>query len=164
MPRPEQIHIQRHMTLEELERRIKKLEKNVRVLKRLYFIRYRLDGVSVEDAADRVGVTKNTAYIWQERWNESGYDGLIPRFAGGKPSKLTDEEKDILRQLLSERDTWTTEGVRELVSKEFGVDYTLKQIRIILKKFGMRCGKPYPHDHRRPDDAEDILKKTPGDG
>ena len=43
---------------------------------------------------------------------------------------------------------------------EFGVEYTLKQVRVILKGFKMKFGKPYQHDHRRPEDAEDLLKKT----
>jgi len=37
--------------------------------------------------------------------------------------------------------------------------YVLKQIRIILKKFGMKFGKPFVNDYRRPANAEDILKK-----
>ena len=54
----------------------------------------------------------------------------------------------------------TTEEVREFIFLKFEVEYTLKQIRIILKKFGMNHAKPYPHDYRKPKNAEDILKKT----
>ena len=32
---------------------------------------------------------------------------------------------------------------------EFKVEYTSKQIRIILKNMRMRCAKPFPHDYRR---------------
>ena len=35
-----------------------------------------------------------------------------------------------------------------------------KEVWVILKKMGMRHAKPYPHDRRRPKDAEDALKKT----
>jgi transposase len=34
---------------------------------------------------------------------------------------------------------------------------------IILKKFKMNHAKPYPHDYRRPKDAEDLLKKLTRD-
>jgi putative transposase len=156
---PEQIHIKKQMSVEELDKRIKTLEHNTRVLKRLYFIRHRYNGKSVEEACDLVGVKKPVGYIWQDRWNEEGYKGLIPRFAGGRPSKLSKEQKDRLLQLLEQKDNWTSEEVRDLVHKEFNVEYTLKQIRIILKNYGMRCAKPYVHDYRRPEDAEDILKK-----
>jgi len=163
MTKPEQIQIQRHLSIDDLDQRIKSLERDTRVLKRLYFIKFRYQGDSVEKASERVGVTRMVGYYWQERWNESSYEGLIPRFAGGRPSKLTPEQKDRLFGLLQEREHWITEEVRNLIQKEFGIVYTLKQVRIILKKFGMRYAKPFPHDHRRPPNAEEILKKTHSD-
>ena len=159
MPRPEQIPLQKHMTKEELRRRIKTLETNTKILQRLYFIKHRYDGKSVEEASHLVGVAKPVGYDWQERWNESGYDGLIPRYAGGRPSKLSDHQKEKLQLLLKDKDVWTTDEVRLLISTEFSVEYTLKQVRIIAKNFGMKYAKPFTLDYRKPPDAEQILKK-----
>lgn len=159
MAKTEQIQIVRHMNVEDLTKHIKKLEKDIMVLKRLFFIKHRYNGISVEEAAKFVGVSKNTGYIWQERWNEQGYEGLTPQFAGGRPSHLTDDQKKKLRSILENDDLWTTKDVQELISKKFGVTYSLKQIRIILKGFGMNYAKPYHHDYRKPKNAKDILKK-----
>ncbi|RZN14448.1 MAG: IS630 family transposase, partial [Methanosarcinales archaeon] len=93
MTRPESITIVRHMSVEELTKRIKSTEKNVKILQRLYLIKFRYEGLSVEKAAKRVEISKPVAYIWQNRWNEAGYDGLKPKFAGGKPSKLSIQQK-----------------------------------------------------------------------
>jgi len=149
--RPENITIERHITAEELQKKIKSLEKDVKVLQRLYFIKYRFK---------RVEISKPVAYIWQERWNKEGYEGLKPKFAGGKPSKLSDDQKEQLKKILNKRDDWTSEEIKKLISDEFMVEYSLKQIRVILRQFGMKLAKPFPHDYRKPDDAEDILKKT----
>jgi putative transposase len=46
-----------------------------------------------------------------------------------------------------------------MIHLEFEVKYTLKQIRIILKKLNMAYGKPFTLDYWRPDDAESLLKK-----
>ena len=162
MARPEQIAIVRHVTNEELDARIKKLEKDTKVLQRLYFVKHRYAGKSVEAASELVGITKNNGYIWQRRWNKKGYKGLIPRYAGGKPSKLDESQKTRLRELIAKRDDWTTKEVRDLIRDEFGVEYSLKQVRVILRKMGARYGKPFQRDHRRPDDAEEILKKNHG--
>jgi len=158
--KPEQIPLQKHMSQEELQKRIKTLENDVKVLKRLYFIKYRYNGLTVGQAGKLVGISKPVGYIWQSRWNEKGYDGLIPRYAGGRPSKLDQDQKDRLNQLLGQKSVWATEEVRLLVEKEFGVEYTPKQIRIIVKTLGMRYAKPYTYDYRRPDDAEDLLKNS----
>ena len=92
MPWSEQIPIQRHMTLTELESRIKTIEKDTKILKRLYFVKYRYQGISVEESAQRIGITRNEGYLWQRRWNDSRYDGIIPHYAGGRPMKLSPTE------------------------------------------------------------------------
>ena len=99
------------------------------------------------------------AYIWQDGWNQEGYEGLKPKFAGGKTSKLSDKQKEQLKEMLKKRDDWPIEDVRELVFKKFNVEFTQKQIRVILKTFGMKLTKLYPHDYRKSADAEKHLKK-----
>jgi putative transposase len=163
MPRPEQIPLQKHMTSEELQKRIKTLETNTKVLQRLYFIKYRYEGKSVEVASHLVGVAKPVGYDWQKRWNESGYEGLIPRYAGGRPSKLSDQQKEKLQLSLKEKNVWTTDEIRLLISSEFNVEYTLKQVRTIAKNFGMKYAKPFTLDYRKPPNSEQILKKHASD-
>ncbi|MHC1567960.1 MAG: helix-turn-helix domain-containing protein [Candidatus Syntropharchaeia archaeon] len=68
----------KHLPAEELDKRIKKLEKDTKVLQRLYFIRHLYGEMSVEEAADLVGVTKATGYAWLKRWNSNGYEGFNP--------------------------------------------------------------------------------------
>lgn len=160
MPWTEQISIKRHLTTEELEKRIKTLKKDGEILRRLYFVKSRYMGENVEKAAEIIGISKNEGYIWQRRWNEQGYEGLIPQYAGGRPSKLSLEKFNKLKEMLGQKSTWTTDEVRMLIHNEFGVEYTLKQIRIILKKFNMNYAKPLTQDYRRPVNAEEILKKT----
>jgi len=160
MSRQEEIPIQRLMNIEELNRKIKSVEKDVKILKRLYFIKFRYNGDSVEKASEKVGVTKRIGYIWQNRWNEKGYEGIIPRYAGGRPSKISEQQKKELEQILRRKESWTTNEIKDVISREFSVDYSLKQIYIILRDMGMNFGKPYPRDYRRPPNAEEMLKKT----
>lgn len=137
MTKTEQIPIQHHLSINELNKQIRELEKTTRILKRLYFIRYRYEGVSVEEAAKLVGISKPVAYQWQERWNIDGQNGLKPRFAGGSPSKLSNEQKEKLKILLNEKENWSTKEIKELILKEFAVQYTHKQVLVIRKKYGI---------------------------
>jgi putative transposase len=160
MSRGEEIPIQRLMNIEDLNRKIKSVEKDVKILKRLYFIKFRYSGDSVEKASQKVGVTKRIGYIWQNRWNEMGYEGIIPRYAGGRPSKISEQQKCELEKILRRKKSWTTKEIKDVISREFNVDYSLKQIYIILRYMGMNFGKPYPRDYRRPTNAKEMLKKT----
>jgi putative transposase len=114
----------------------------------------------VELAASKSGVTKRVGYIWQERWNKEGYDGLKPKYGGGRPSQITDEQKNELKEILKERDDWTTKEIRKLINDKYDVEFSEKHVRIILRSLGLKFGKPYPKDYRRPPDAEKQLKKT----
>ncbi|MDA0525515.1 helix-turn-helix domain-containing protein [Methanococcoides alaskense] len=133
MVKTEMYPIQQKLTYEELNKRIRYIEILIKILDRLYFVRYRYNGDSVEEAARKVGVTKRVAYIWQKRWNRDGYSGLLPRYAGGRPSKLTDDQKGDLKFYLKMQGNWTTARVKELIKEKFGVEYSLKQVRVIMK-------------------------------
>lgn len=63
----------------------------------------------------------------QERWNEDGCEGLIPKYGGGRPSKLTSEQKEDLKRILTERDDWTNSEIKDLIQNKFGVEYSLKR-------------------------------------
>ncbi len=160
MTRTPSMKVEKWITAEELKKRIRKKEKDVKVLNRLHFMNYLYSGLSVPEASEKLGITKVTGYNWLERWNEDGYEGIIPRFAGGRPSKLTDEEKIELKEILKERDDWTTKEIRKLICDEFNVEYSLKQVGIILRNLGLKFARPYPKDYRRPQNAEEQLKKT----
>ncbi len=137
MPRSEQVSIRRCMAIEDLDARIRELEKCVRVLRRLRFVRYRYLGFSVATSSHLVGVTKSVGYTWQRRWNAGGCKGLMPRHGGGRPTKLSQVQREKLVVLLRQRGPWGTGEVRDLIRSEFGVEYTTKQIRIILKGLGV---------------------------
>ncbi len=47
-----------------------------------------------------------------------------------------------------------------LINEKFGAEYSMKDVRELLRQFGMKFGKTYSHDYGRPKNAEDDLKKT----
>jgi putative transposase len=160
MAKWDRIGIKRKMSAEDLDQQIKILEKNVKVLNRLHFIRNRYLGDSVELAASKSGVTKRVGYIWQYRWNEEGYEGLKPKYRGGRPAQITNKQKEELYQILTERDDWTTKEIRKLIKDKFGIEFSEKHVRTILRSLGLKYARPYPKDYRRPADAKEQLKKT----
>jgi len=46
-----------------------------------------------------------------------------------------------------------------LIREKFGIEFSEMHVWRILKSMNMYHAKPYVLDKRRPDDAEDILKK-----
>lgn len=107
-----------------------------------------------------------TAYVWIRQWNERGYDGLVHPFHQpgskiGHPPKLAEEELEELKLILLAKDKWLTKEIHALILDRWGVELSRWQISRILKgKFKMQLSKPYPHDYRRPADAEKRLEAS----
>ena len=159
MGRKKTLVVERRVSESEINKRIREEKNRARIIPRLIFIKLLYGGKSVIEASKDVGVVKRVGYQWLERWNESGFDGLVPRFAGGKPSKLSVDQKKELRTLLETKDLWYLGDVVDLIRTKFDVEYSERQVRRILKGFKMKHEKPYQVDYRRPDDAEEKLKK-----
>ncbi|MBM4241243.1 MAG: hypothetical protein FJ150_06230 [Euryarchaeota archaeon] len=51
----------------------------------------------------------------------------MPKYGGGRPSKLTSEQKEDLKRILTERDDWTNSEIKDLIQNKFGVEYSLKR-------------------------------------
>ncbi len=161
MGRKQEKELIKHVTLDDLNKRIKKEEKSVRVLERLYFIKFLYKGDKIKEACEKVNISEPTGYGWLKSWNDNGgYPGLVPNFSGGPKPKLGDAEKEKLKRMLTAKESWTTREARVLIKDEFGIEYSEMQVWRILTNWNMHHAKPYVLDKRRPDDAEKILKKT----
>ena len=101
----EQIAIIKHALLPDLKKRIKDLKFLPEVVPCLLFIRLRYNEMSVVKAAEAIGVSTQTGYNWQERWNAEGLNGLVPKYAGGHPSRLTADPKAALFENFRKKST-----------------------------------------------------------
>lgn len=160
MSRPVEKKTVKWLTADKLDREISNRRIQAVMLRKLLFIRFLYRGMSVPEASNVVGVSKVIGYIWLKKWNEKGLEGLKPKYGGGRPSKLSSEQKEELKAILKRRDDWTTTEIKQLIEEKFSIRYSLRNIERLLRGMGMKYGKPYQYDYRRPEDAEEELKKT----
>jgi putative transposase len=147
-----------HLTHAQLLERIRR-EKNSRVLKRLFFIQFVMEGMSIAKASEKVGVTRMVGYLWLRRWNEGGVGGLVPKSGGGRPPKLSGEQREQLAGFIRGR-CLPLEEIKRYVEEVLGVCISDSRIRFVLKGMGVRHAKPWARDYRRPGDANVLLKKA----
>jgi len=134
-------------------------EQNKRVHERLLFIYQLYKKDDIYNACEIMCIAYQSGYNWIKAWNKDGYKGLIPNFGGGRPPKLTEEQKEELKRLLKAKQNWMTNEIIGLIKKKFGVSYSSRQVSRILRKFGMHYSKPYPEDYRKPKNAKEMLKE-----
>lgn len=167
MANAEHVSIVRHIPLDELESKIRGgIDKDFpdmtsvereRIITRLKMIRLRYKGYSIADTADILGVNRQSCYNWQDAWNKDGINGLMPRFDGGAPSKLSKEQKADVAEHVFGREM-CTDAVVDYVSVSYGVTYTNMQMGRILRAQGL----VYHRRHRIGHTAEGFAGDSEG--
>jgi len=108
-------------------------------------------GMQPDDVADLYDVGRSTVFNWRKEYLEKGPAALVVKMAPGRTPRLTDQQMARLRKLVIGRDPrqlqfdfamWTRQMVRELISREFGVNYTLQAVGNILRGMGLSPQKP----------------------
>ncbi|MEN6593156.1 MAG: helix-turn-helix domain-containing protein [Methanobacterium sp.] len=160
MANVKQKEILEHIGLVGVKKEIKKRKVNALILDRLIFIKKMFELDDVQLASKSVGIAPATGYRWLKRWNKEGLNGLIPKYDGGKPPKLSDEDYRKLDEILEKTPNLTTDIVSDLLKSEFGVKFSDRHISRILKKLNYIYTKPFMIYSKMPDDAEDQLKKN----
>ncbi|MBU4608283.1 MAG: helix-turn-helix domain-containing protein [Euryarchaeota archaeon] len=149
-----------HIGLVGVKKEIRKRKVNALILDRLIFIKKMFELDDVQLASQSVGISFSTGYIWLKRWNEEGLNGLIPKYDGGKPPKLSEEDYKILDGILEKTPNLTVDIVSDILKSEFGVVFSDRHISRILKKLNYTYTKPFMIYSKMPDDTEDQLKKN----
>ena len=154
--------IVRHLSEDDLDRLLAETDDD-KISKRLTFVKRLYKGATLEDAADDVGRSSGTATRWVRRWNEGGLGLLTPNFGGGRPSKLGEEEREQLLELLREGQPWKTQEIQHLLNEEFDVEYHPNYLAEFLNDLGLSKAIPRTQRPSQPENAEGILEERVGD-
>lgn len=107
-------------------------------------------GIKPQDLTDFYNVSFKCIINWVHRFNTEGISGLIDKPKQGRPSKLTPEQQEALKELVLNEDpqlhgynsaTWTGLMVIDYINKHYGILYKKAQIYNILKKMGLTYQK-----------------------
>ena len=109
----------------------------------LLVIRVSVDKQHIESASQELHRSRAWAYKWHKRYNDEWMEGLRDRHRSGKPSVVSTDTKDKIRQELSDSKTgWDFRQVISLIQKRTGVKYHEVHIRRLLHKWGFSPKAP----------------------
>jgi putative transposase len=126
------------------------------------------DGMNRTEAARIGGMDRQTLRDWVHRFNQCGPDGLIDIKPPGRPSKLSEEQKEALKQLIEAGPDPETDGVvrwrcvdlRRVLGRRFGVDLSEVSLGRVLKKLGFSHISARPRHPVQDPEAIATFKKT----
>ncbi len=109
-----------------------------------------LEGYSVEEVADFLGVDASSVRRWVASFDREGMRGLVARPASGRPQRLTrTQEKIALRWLDDDprefgfdTELWTAARLAELIDEEFSVRFHPQYLTRWLRVRGFTPQRP----------------------
>ncbi len=125
-------------------RRLAAKAKDADQARRLLALAAICDGKDREEAARIGGMDRQTLRDWVHRFNEQGPDGLVNGKSPGRPSKLSAEQKEDLRQLVEagpdvEKDgiaRWRCVDLKRVLGQRYAVDLSEVSLGRVLKQLG----------------------------
>jgi putative transposase len=130
-----------HLTREQLEERRLEAARLLRTGK-----------LSPAEIARQLGVSRAAVSQWAAELEAGGLRGLRRRRGGGRPSKLTTEQKRQLRQTLKRgapaagflTQRWTLARVQQVIEHDFGISYHRSHLSRLLDQLNWSLQQPLP--------------------
>jgi transposase len=149
-------------------RRLAAKAKDGAQVRRLLALAAVCDGMNRSEAARIGGMDRQTLRDWVHRFNQHGLEGLIDIKPPGRPSKLSEEQKEALKQLVESGPDVATDGVvrwrcvdlKRVVGQRFGVDLSEVSLGRALKKLGFSHISARPQHPTQDPQAIATFKKT----
>ena len=100
--------------------------------------------------AELVKKSRTTIQSWVKAFNEGGIDAIVPNLPPGRPSRLSEDQKEVLkkdilthpRELGYEFSNWEGKSVSEHIKNKFGVLLKVRQCQYLLHELGFTLQRP----------------------
>ena len=136
--------------------------------------RYRAVLLALEGQTAKVIMTTiNRSRRFVQRWvyvyRDGGIDAICPKRQTGRPRKLTGPEEVQLRERIlagaKPQDAVCSlrgQDIRRIINSEFGVEYSLPSVYVVLHRLGLSCLQPRPkHKKNDPQKMRQWLQEAP---
>jgi transposase len=143
---------------------------NWREGRRLRALELKERGWKQSQIAEALGVTEGAVSQWMKRAREEGAQALRHKAPPGAPSRLSDEQRARLPELLAQGaqahgfrgEVWTCERVAVLIRREFGVSYHPAHVSRVVRGLGLSLQKPQRRAEQRDEEAIEHWKEKKG--
>lgn len=98
-----------------------------------------LRGQNQSEVARKVGVSRQSVSRWARTLRERGSEGLRRATVPGRPPRLDERQRELVRQLLqANAGPWTLDRLNQLISSRLGVSYQRQRLIEFLHDAGLK--------------------------
>jgi len=119
-------------------------ESDKRIFRRLSALLGLDDGCSQEEVARFLGVIPRTVRRWLKTYRQTGLDGLCRLVNEGRKCTLSDAQLETLREQVEAGSFRAAKQVRQWITDNFGVKYSLTATKALLRRLGATYHRTTP--------------------
>ncbi len=137
---------------------VMKTDADPRVRRRAHALLLVAEGHTQASVARLFHTSAYRVHVWQERFRSAGREGLADRSRGGRPPKLTADDRGFVEEALDRGPqayglpitVWTLRDLQALLQRERGVEVSVVTVHRVVHDLGFRSRRPR-HDltHRQ---------------
>ena len=116
---------------------IRKQSDSQRVRDRAHGILLSDEGYTINEISDIFRVDRDTVSRWIKKWEKDGIEGLYDKLRSGRKPTLTEEEQEILRELINENPR-NLKLVGEKLKEKTGKSLSAWSLRRWAKKLNLK--------------------------
>jgi len=152
-----------HVELVELYKK----EKNIKLRVRYQALYLMIELGNCTKVAEVIKKSRNTVQTWVNIFNEGGLEALVPDVPSGRPSRLSDDQKEELkmdvmmhpRELGYDFSNWEGKSVAEHIRIKFDISFTVRAVQKILHALGFSLQRPrYDFPKADPEKQEEFIQ------
>lgn len=130
----------------------------------------RKESMTLQEISNRIKYPLTTVGDWLRRMHLEGISKRYNKKQPGKSRRLTDEQIEKLKSVLSQLPLeqglpfifWTTKLVRDFIGQHYGISYKNRQVRNLLHRLGFSSQKPRQKHLKANKKLQEVFKKTSG--
>jgi len=107
-------------------------------------------GLTQQEAADLLDVSRTTVFYWRVRWLEGGVEGLADQPRSGRPAKADASYLQLLESSIQQDphrlgyafSVWTVERLAQHLASQTGIELSYERLRALLRRLGYVYRRP----------------------
>jgi putative transposase len=145
-----------------------KKEKNIKLKERYQALYLMNELENCTKVAELIKRSRTTIQTWVKAFNKGGLEAILPNAPPGRPSSLTEGQKNLLkadvsthpRELGYDFSNWEGKSVSEHIKNKFGVLLKVRQCQYLLHELGFTLQRPrYKFPKADPEEQEEFIQE-----
>ncbi|WP_332448263.1 helix-turn-helix domain-containing protein [Sphaerochaeta sp.] len=137
-------------------------------IRKVTLVNLMLRGVSASQIGDAAGETTRTLTMWMKSVDEHGFESLRPKKQPGRPSRLSKEQKENIKDDITKDpsvfgyNVWDGNTLSDHIGKSYGVTLQTRQCERLFHELGFSLIRPqtFPAKGEQDSEAREAFKKN----